>query len=211
MCTLQKSSIRSLTLVSCKDTLCHMNEQNIGKNIRKLRTQAGFTLTSIAKKADLTKSTLSKIETGQTSPPISTLIRIARAMDVHIADFFAEKEKDPTYVLTRKGQGQLIIQNGSQFGYSYEALALEKPDKCVEPFLLTINPGDPPGQFHHSGQEFIYMLSGMIDLTVNDDVFRLKGGDSFFFDSNHQHKTKIVGKKAAKFLCIFIQSDSPRR
>jgi len=61
-----------------------MNEQKISKNIRKLRTQAELTLTSVAKKADLTKSTLSKIETGQTSPPISTLIRIANAMNVPI-------------------------------------------------------------------------------------------------------------------------------
>ena len=184
-----------------------MNEQNIGKNIRKFRTQDNFTLTSIAKKADLTKSTLSKIETGQTSPPISTLIRIARAMNVPIADFFAEEDKEPAYVLTRKGQGQIVIQKGSRFGYSYEALAMEKQHKYVEPFLLTINPDDPPGQFHHRGQEFIYMLSGVMDFTLNDEVFRLKAGDSFFFDSNHPHKTKIVGKKPAKFLCIFIQEN----
>ena len=185
-----------------------MDEQNIGKNIRKLRTQAGFTLTSIAKKADLTKSTLSKIETGQTSPPISTLIRIANAMNVPIVEFFADEGTKPAYVLTRRGKGQIVIQNGSQFGYSYEALALKKQHKYVEPFLLTINPDDPPGQFHHRGQEFIYMLSGVMDFTFNDEVFRLKTGDSFFFDSNHPHKTKIVGKKAAKFLCIFIQEKS---
>ena len=196
---------KGLTLVSSKDTLCRMNEQNVGNNIRKFRTQAGFTLTSIAKKADLTKSTLSKIETGQTSPPVSTLIRIARAMNVPIADFFAEGDKEPEYVLTRKGQGQIVIQNGSQFGYSYEALALGKQHKYVEPFLLTINPDDPPGQFHHRGQEFIYMLSGVIDFTFSGEVFRLKAGDSFFFDSSCPHGTKIVGKKAARFLCVFIQ------
>ena len=99
-----------------------MNEQEISKNIRKLRTQAELTLTSVAKKADLTKSTLSKIETGQTSPPISTLIRIANAMNVPIVEFFADEGTQPAYVLTRRGEGQIVIQNGSQFGYSYEAL-----------------------------------------------------------------------------------------
>lgn len=188
-----------------------MDEQNIGKNIRKLRTQAGFTLTSIAKKADLTKSTLSKIETGQTSPPISTLIRIARSMNVPIVDFFAEENKEPAYVLTRKGQGQIVIQNGSQFGYSYEALALKKQHKYVEPFLLIINPDDPPGQFHHNGQEFIYMLSGSMDFAVGKNQFRLKTGDSLFFDSKHLHKTHVVGKRPAKFLCIFIQNVSTKR
>jgi len=183
-----------------------MDEQNIGKNIRRLRTQAGFTLTSIAKKADLTKSTLSKIETGQTSPPISTLIRIARSMNVPIVDFFAEEDKEPTYVLTRKGEGQIVIHNGSQFGYSYEALALKKQHKYVEPFLLTINPDDPPGEFYHKGQEFIYMLSGIMDFTVGDEIIRLKGGDSLFFDSGTKHKTQIIGKKPVKFVCVFIQN-----
>jgi transcriptional regulator with XRE-family HTH domain len=186
-----------------------MNKQNIGKNIRKLRVQAELTLTSVAKKADLTKSTLSKIETGQTSPPISTLIRIANAMT--IVEFFVNEDTKPTYVFTKSGKGQIVIQNGSQFGYSYEALALGKPDKYVEPFLLTINPGDPPGQFHHSGQEFIYMLSGSMDFTVGKDRFMLKAGDSLFFDSKYLHKTHVVGKRPAKFLCIFIQNVSKKR
>ena len=188
-----------------------MNEQNIGKNIRKLRVQLGLTLADVARKADLTKSTLSKTETGQTSPPISTLIRIANAMNVPIVEFFAEEGTKPTYVLTRRNEGKIVNRNGSQFGYSYEALALGKPDKYVEPFLLTINPGDPPGQFHHSGQEFIYMLSGSMDFTVEKEQLRLKSGDSLFFDSKHLHKTHIVGKRPAKFLCIFIQSFSAKR
>ena len=147
-----------LTCVSCRDTMCRMHERTIGENIRRLRVRAGLTLTSIAQRAELTKSTLSKIETGKTSPPISTLIRIARAMNVPIVEFFVDEDKNPACVLTRKGKGQIVIRNGSRFGYSYEALALKKPDKSVEPFLLTIRPDDPPGEFHHTGQEFIYML-----------------------------------------------------
>ena len=182
-----------------------MNERIVGRNIRKLRIQAGLTLTVVAKKAQLTKSTLSKIETGQTSPPISTLIRIARAMNVPLVEFFIDEAKEPAYVLTRKDKGQRVIHNGSQFGYSYEALALEKRDKYVEPFLLTISPADPAGQFYHSGQEFIYMLSGCMDFAVGEDQFSLKKGDSLFFDSSHLHKTRVAGKHPAKFLCIFIQ------
>ena len=146
---------------------------------------------------------------GKTSPPISTLIRIANAINVKIVDFFVAKE-EPIYILIRKGKGQIITQSGSQFGYSYEGLALEKRDKNVEPFLLTINPNDPEGKFHHSGQEFIYMLSGCMDFTVNKDCLRLKAGDSLYFDSSYPHKTQVVGKRPAKFLCVFIQ-DSPIR
>lgn len=190
--------------------MCRMNEQAIGQNIRELRVRAGLTLTTVARKAQLAKSSLSKIETGQTSPPISTLIRIAKAISVPISDFFAAEHSKPSFAMTRKGKGQVVTRTGSKFGYSYESLALGKPHKYVEPFLLTIGPDDPPGEFHHSGQEFIYMLSGTMDFDLGEEQFRLQKGDSLFFDSSILHRTRVVGKRPAKFLCIFIQ-DIPAR
>jgi transcriptional regulator with XRE-family HTH domain len=182
-----------------------MNEHDIGPRIRKLRQKAHFTLTAAANKAELAKATLSKIETGQISPPISTLMRIAKALDVSITDFFVDADKQPSYVLTRKSQRHLVTRNGSKFGYSYEALALEKPGKIAEPFFLTINPSDPPGEFHHRGQEFIYMLSGRMEFTIGDECLVLRSGDSLYFDSEHVHKTQVLGDRPAKFICIFIQ------
>ncbi len=110
--------------------------------------------------------------------------------------------------MTRKGKGEVVIQEGSKFGYSYEALALGKPDKYVEPFILTVKPDDPTGSFHHAGQEFLYMLSGTLEFTIGEDVLTLKPGDSIFYDSKIVHKTKAVGKRNARFLAVFIQESS---
>ncbi len=183
-----------------------MNEQTLGLNIRNIRLEAGSTLTALAKEASLTKSTLSKIENGQISAPISTLMRVAKALNVPIADFFHEEKEDPLYIFTKSGKGRIIQHNGTELGYAYEGLALGKKDKFVEPFLLTINPGDPPGEFHHEGQEFIYMLSGIMEFTIDNEVLKLKAGDSLFFDSGAKHKTQIISKKPVKFICVFIQN-----
>ena len=182
-----------------------MNELAVGKNIRKIRFGQGRTLTEVAEKSDLTKSSLSKIEQAQASPPISTLIRIATSLGVPIVDFFYEEQLEIPYVFTPKAKGITTARDGIEFGYVYEALALNKKDKYVEPFLLTINPEDPPGTFQHKGQEFIYMLSGTMDFTIGDDVLRLKTGDSLYFDSGIVHQTQIIGKRSARFLCVFIQ------
>jgi len=182
-----------------------MNEQSIGIHIRKLREQAGLTVTAVAQKAELTKSTLSKIETGQISPPISTLMRIAKALKVGVVEFFNEERQAPAYVFTPKGKGKIIIQDGTKFGYSYEALALDKRDKYVEPFILTIEVNDPAGEFRHEGQEFIYMLSGSMAFSIGEEQLILKAGDSLYFDSSFVHKTHVLGKTPAKFLCVFIQ------
>lgn len=182
-----------------------MEQQEIAHRIRELRRRAGLTLTGVAQRADLNKASLSKIETGQTSPPISTLLRIAKALNVSITDFFVETDPQPAYVLTRKNHGTLVNQQGSRFGYDYEALALEKSGKTAEPFLITITPTDPPGEFHHRGQEFIHMLSGRLEFWIDDERLILRPGDSLYFDSSHVHKTRILGKRPARFICVFIQ------
>jgi transcriptional regulator with XRE-family HTH domain len=183
-----------------------MNEQTIGEQIRRLRQRSGLTLTALARDAGLTKSALSKIETGQISSPVSTLLRIAAALEVTISEFFVEAETNPPFALTRKGQGRLIARDGSQWGYSHEALAAAMRHKIGEPFLLTIKPGDPKGRFQHDGQEFIYMLSGRMEFSVGDNHFQLHPGDSLYFDPNHVHTTRVYGKQPARFVCIFMQA-----
>lgn len=69
-----------------------------------------FTVTELGKQSGLSKSTISKIETGQISSPIATLIRIARVMGIPVAEFFVEPDRDPPYVLTRKGKGHMSIR-----------------------------------------------------------------------------------------------------
>jgi transcriptional regulator with XRE-family HTH domain len=117
-----------------------MDERQIGQNIRALRTSRGLSLTEAAKRAGLSKSSLSKIEKAQVSSPIATLLAVASALDVHLSRFFVESEAVPTHVVTRNGKAPVISRGGSEYGYSYQALALEMPEKSAEPFLLTVRP-----------------------------------------------------------------------
>lgn len=169
-----------------------------------LRERARLTLTVLAERAGMTKSTLSKIETGQISSPISTLTRIARALNLPLAEFFVNPSPELPYVFTPKGEGEVISRGGTKFGYVYEGLALPKTGKLAEPVLLTINPGDPLVEFCHEGQEFIYMLSGVVDFSVGDEVFRMTAGDSLYYDSNLKHATQIIGEEPARFLCVYM-------
>ena len=186
-----------------------MDERAIGDNIRNLRRNAKLTVTELARRAGLDKSTLSKIERGSTSPPISTLIRIAEALDRALAEFFVDPDSKPRFVFTRKGEGRIITRDGTRHGYSYEALALDMRGKRAEPFLLTIQPGDPPGHFQHGGDEFIYMLSGRMEFTIGEQKFIMRAGDSIYFDGTQEHMTRIIGKRPARFICNFIL-DRPR-
>ena len=190
--------------------MSNLDERIIGANIRAWREQMDLTATALAKQSGLTKSTISKIEMGRTSSPISTLIRIAQVLDVPVAEFFVEPKTDPPYVLTRKGEGAIITRDGSGIGYSYEALAPDMRHKLVEPFVLTMKPDDPEGVFQHDGQEFIYMLSGRIVITIAGDKVALRPGDSFYFDSSLRHTMRVDGKRPARFVDIYIQQRNMR-
>lgn len=182
-----------------------MNERTVGENIRAIRLASKASLTEVAKRAKLTKSTLSKIENGQISSPISTLVGIATALGVRLAEFFQEEDAAPRFVLTRKGKGKTIVRNGSQLGYSYEALAADFPNKPAEPFLLTVSPEDKAGRFRHTGHEFIYMLTGDMEFTLGGTKLDLHPGDSLYFDPTVTHSLKLLGRTPARFLCLFIE------
>ena len=188
-----------------------MDEQLIGANIRRIRQAAGLTVTAVAEAAQLTKSTLSKVEKGQISSPVSTFLRIAGALEVPLADFFAEQPGKKPFVLTRKGDARVITRDGSRFGYAYESLAMDLPSKLAEPFILTISPGDPIGEFSHGGEEFIHMLSGRMEFTVGEDRMVLRPGDSLYFDPTNKHTTRVLSKQPARFLCVFIENRGQQR
>ena len=177
----------------------------MGENIRRIRKNEGLTVTELAPKAGMTKSALSKLENGQISSPVATLIRVANALDVPLAEFFYEEPATRPFVLTRKGEGVPIATDGSRFGYAYQALASDMRDKMAEPFLLTISPGNPVGDFQHGGEELIYMLSGRLEFTVGEHRLMLCSGDSLYFDPSRKHTTKVLGKRPATFLCVFIR------
>ncbi len=170
------------------------------------REQSRQTQTSLAKSAEITKSTLSKIENGQISSTVSTLTRIAKAMGRPLSDFFAEPPTKTAYVFTPAGEGEIVTRGGTEIGHVYEGLALSMTGKATQPYLMTIHPGDPPGRFKHGGEEFFYVLSGRMVASVGDKFFEMGPGDSLYFYSENVHSAKAVGDIPVRFLCIYADN-----
>jgi transcriptional regulator with XRE-family HTH domain len=97
-------------------------EVSIGRRVRVLRQRLQLTATELAAEAGLSPGMLSKIENGGTSPSLSTLQALSRALNVPMTSFFAdfEERRDCSYV--RAGQGVLIERRGTKSGHRYELL-----------------------------------------------------------------------------------------
>lgn len=183
-------------------------ETQIGAKIRQLRRRQGLTLEAVATKSGLTKGYLSKVERGLKSPPISTLSRIARALDLDMADFFERESNGSGCTLVRVNERRPISRDGTLFGYSYEAVAHRRHHKIMEPFIITLTPhATDQTIFSHPGEEMMFVLSGRMLFYFSDERHVCEEGDCVYFDSGVPHRGECLGDKAAKVLVVIY---SPR-
>jgi transcriptional regulator with XRE-family HTH domain len=181
-------------------------EVSIGRRVRLLRQRLQLTATELAAEAGLSPGMLSKIENGGTSPSLSTLRALARALNVPMTSFFAdfEERRDCSYV--HAGQGVLIERRGTKAGHRYELLGHSlSGDIVVEPYLITLSEdANPYAQFQHDGVEFLYMLSGKVIYRHADKLYPMSPGDALFFDAGAPHGPEELVERPMTYLSIII-------
>jgi transcriptional regulator with XRE-family HTH domain len=180
-----------------------MDEKQIAKNIKKIRLESRMSQERLAELSGITKGYISKIEKSATAPPLSTLSKIARALNVDITMLTAEGSEFPEDLdlcIVRKGKGKRI-STATLEGYHYEALAHQKSGKNMEPFLL-MPAFDEKAIFSHDGEEFMYILEGVHEFIYDNKKYTLYEGDSVYFDSRIPHTGRSVGDKRAKILAV---------
>jgi transcriptional regulator with XRE-family HTH domain len=180
-----------------------MDELKIGRKIRQIRLQYRLTLEEIARRTGFTKSYLSMVELGKKSPPIATLSKIAQALSVDIATFFEQKNPEGRLTLVRKGEREIVVRDGTIFGYRYESIAPSKIRKKMEPFIITLPSKSKEGdRFDHEGEELLFVLEGKTNFFYGDKKYLLREGDCIYFDSSFPHRGEGVGKKPARALVV---------
>ncbi|MEW6374907.1 MAG: cupin domain-containing protein [Thermodesulfobacteriota bacterium] len=184
-----------------------MDELKIARKIRQIRHQNKLTLQKVAGRTGFTKSYISMVELGKKSPPIASLIKIAKALNVDITAFFEQKKPEDHFILVRKGGGKVVVRDGTIFGYRYESIAPMKRPKKMEPFIITLPSKSKEGDlFDHEGEELLYVLEGKTNFFYGDKKYLLKEGDCIYFDSNIPHRGEGLGKKPAKALVVIYSS-----
>lgn len=185
-------------------------EDALGAQIREMRQSVGVTVAELAKAAEISVGMLSKIETGQTSPSLATLQRLAQALNIPIAAFFAKFDEKREATFVRAGEGLAIERRGSSKGHLYQLLGHSLRSKVsVEPFLITLVEGsDAYPIFQHRGVEFIYMLEGEVAYRHGDQVYVLTPGDSLFFDAEALHGPLELRRLPARYLSVIVGAEA---
>ena len=180
-------------------------EVNVGRRLRKLRTERGISIRSLAEQSGLNVNTLSLIENGKTSPSVSTLQQVAAALEVPINAFF-ETEIVPQMIVCQKARDR----KAAAFAHGTLAnLGTGFARSGLEPFVVTLEPfadsGDTP--IVHTGLEFVFCLEGCLSYEVDRQVFTLEPGDSLIFEAHLPHRWRNAGETSSRSLLLLCPAD----
>jgi len=172
------------------------NAGAIGAHLRQLRGRRRLSLAQVASAVGISVGFLSALERSQMSGSVGTLRKLAKFYKTNILDFFDASEANGRHV--RPAQRK-VLEAGA--GVRMELLAWG--NTVMEPHLFRIAPeagsGDP---YTHEGEEFIYVLRGDLEIMLNGEEYRLKPGDSFYFESATPHRWKNPGRKETWVLWV---------
>ena len=185
-----------------------IEESELGKRIKEYRMKKGLTLKRLEEKTGFTKGYLSKVENTKKAPPVSTLIVLAKALEVSLSDIFGEKGEKSSISLVKKDQRQVVARNGTVFGYSYQTLAHKFYKKKMEPYILTlpVKPKQVP-LYQHEGEEILFVLEGTMKFFHGDLELIAEEGDCLYFDASVPHHGICQGKKEVKCLMVIYTQE----
>tara|TARA_B100000579_G_scaffold418081_1_gene415269 strand:+ start:100 stop:732 length:633 start_codon:yes stop_codon:yes gene_type:complete len=179
-------------------------EAAIGSEVREFRRQQNMTVAELSKSANVSTGMLSKIENGITSPSLSTLQALSKALQVPVTAFFRrfEEAREATHV--QAGKGLKIERRGTRAGHQYELLGHSAGKNIVaEPYLISLTEqSDVFPLFQHGGIEFIYMLQGEVSYRHGNSTYELSPGDSLFFDADVPHGPDALTNLPIKFISV---------
>jgi DNA-binding transcriptional MerR regulator/quercetin dioxygenase-like cupin family protein len=168
-----------------------------GQKFRRLRTRRGLSLAQVARATKVSVGFLSALERGQMRCSISTLRRIARFYKTSILSFF--DTNGDALPLVRPSDRKILETNPQ---VRMELLAWG--NTAMEPHLFRIKSGGGSGEaYAHDGEEFLHVLRGEFEIWLhNQGHYRLKPGDSMYFESSTPHRWKNPGRAEAWVLWV---------
>jgi len=183
----------------------------IGSKLRRLRLRKSMGLVELAKHTGLSPALLSKLERDVMHPTLATLLRISMVFSVGL-EYFFNPEPRPVLEIVRK-EDRLRFPDtagASPVAYYFESLDFPVAERALNAYFAEFEPVAPEQSrsHQHPGIEFLYMLSGRLELRVGDESHELAEGDAIYFDSVVPHGYRRVGARRATALVVAAPNDS---
>ena len=162
----------------------------IGARIRAIREEKGLSLDALSNMTGFAVDLLADIEQNRVQPQLGTIIRLSKALDSAFGRLVSGVG-DRLYSVTRKGEQKIVSRSTSAQGrkqvYVYRSLAPEVKGRHMEALIVQLEENPETEMSVHEGEEFIYVLQGVVRLQIGEDNFDLEPGDSVYYLSTTPH------------------------
>jgi transcriptional regulator with XRE-family HTH domain len=185
----------------------HKVVSGIGPKIKSLRAENSLSLQALATRADVSAATIHKLEQGDMVPTITTLLKIAAALQRPVAYFVEEQEHaPPTAVIRPEARPDIFT---SHTGIHLAGITGPYDEFLVAAAYATLEPhansGDKP--MSHGGEELVYMITGCLEFTISGTVHTLLPGDSLHFRTYQQHSWRNPGDTETTAIWMALRTE----
>ena len=178
--------------------------EEIGKRIRILREEKGISLDELSNMTGFDVELLSNIENNIVQPQLGTVIRLSKALDSAFGRLISGIG-NRIYSITRKHEQKVVSRSTAKKGqkqvYIYKSLAPEVKGRHMEALIVQLEENPDKEVSVHDGEEFIYVLDGIVVLDIGEDTFDLEPGDSAYYLSTTPH---LVASKRGKATILAV-------
>lgn len=178
-------------------------DREVGKRLKYLREQFGYSQRDLGAKSGLTHGTISFVERGKISPAVGTLRKILDSLGVSLAEFFEmDPHAEPQVFFSA---GELLEVGGG--GVSLKQIGRNLAGRSLQLLYEHYPPGTETASqpYSHAGEEGGIVIRGFIDLTVGNQTRRLGPGEAYLFPSRIPHRFRNPGPDE----CVIVSANSP--
>ena len=169
----------------------------LGERLKDIRVEKGVSLDFLANETGFSTEYLGDVERGEIMPPVATILRLSRALEIDSGILLREEREE-----AEKTKAEDFRKRTED--YSYQTLTPEALYKHLKAFKVFIDPvSEHKGVgYQHEGEEFIYVLEGIVEVMVGENRNVLNPGESLHFNSSIVHKLKNLSAEKAEMLVV---------
>jgi transcriptional regulator with XRE-family HTH domain len=183
----------------------------VGRTVRAARSDRGWTLDQLAERSGVSRRMIVNVEAGSSNASIATLLRLARALNVSLAELVAD-ESQPDAVTVTSPEARTPLWRGDGGGSAVLVASADTPD-MLELWDWTLGPHEAyTSESHRAGtRELLHVLTGHVRLTVDGQVHDLRAGTAASFPGDVPHGYVNADRRPARFsLTVFEPRASVR-
>jgi transcriptional regulator with XRE-family HTH domain len=173
---------------------------DVAPRLKALREGRRLSLRELARQTGVAVSFLSGLERGRNNVSVATLKTILDSLGTTLGDFFSQAPPAPAKVAYRRPE--LVEISGQKKGISFRDVAAGRPGRHFQLLVERYEPGADTGTYRHGEQEAGVVLKGTLELTVDGEVYVLKPGDAYFFESRRPHRFRNAGTVTVEAISV---------